>query len=231
MLPFTISVTGCSDIYHKAERAIMSLTISDSASSQVQASASVTRTASQVRSILSEKASKDDAGVENPHAGIAHWKTRTLTTTSFDSRGTSSSKRNYRVTTGFEIKFRDFALLGSWIEKLGTIPNITIDKISWALTDVTRKRLETEGRKLCADDAMNKARDYAEAFGIDTRAVRVAELTDTNTSVNFETGHIGVSNSSGYSITKWEGGVTSTFENEEIRLRSIVTAKFVADLD
>ena len=52
----------------------MSLTISDSASSQASASASVTRTASQVRSILSEKASKDDAGVENPHAGIAHWK-------------------------------------------------------------------------------------------------------------------------------------------------------------
>jgi uncharacterized protein YggE len=231
MPPFAISVTGSSDIYHKAERAIMSLTISDSASSQAQASASVNKTAIQVRSILSEKASKVDAGVENPHAGIAHWKTRTLSTTSFDSRGSSSTKRNYRVTTGFEIRFRDFALLGAWTEKLGTIPNLTIDSISWALTDATRKRLETEGRKLCAEDSMNKAKDYAEAFGIDRRAVRVVELTDTNTSIESGTGHIGVSNSSGYSISKWEGGNASTFENEEIRLRSNVRVRFMADLD
>lgn len=136
-------------------------------------------------------------------------------------------KKHFRASTGFEIKFRDFTLLGSWTERLGAVPNCTIDSLGWALSDGTKQRLRAEGRRLSAEDAMSKAGDYAEAFGVSRKEVKVVEITDVDEKGSI---YVGYSGANGYSVSKWEGGVEKAWENEEILIQSTVNVKFVVDL-
>jgi uncharacterized protein YggE len=172
--------------------------------------------------MLNEKAPK----ITHPEAGITHWKQRALQTTTFDSKG---SKRIFRLTTGFEIHFRDFTLLGSWANALGSTPNVSVEAIKWALSEGTRMRVEAEGRKKCAADAMEKARDFAEAFGVESGAVKAVNVTGVGQEISNENRNEGRRRGYGGFSSSYEEGSTLAFSGEEIKVTSSVTVKFVAD--
>jgi len=167
------------------------------------------------------------SGETNPGSGIAKWKTRTLAKTESVYTG-SMSKNVFRVTTSFEVTFRDFALLATWDSTLCNTPNTKVTSIKWTLTDATRELLQTEGRKACAETAMHKARDFAEALGLNGNAVRAVELLDKGT----ETTSTG--SDRGHHLPKQgksgghEDESALVFANEEVRLQSRVTIKCVA---
>jgi len=207
----------------------MSVTVSATGNTQVQASTAVSKASTQLESMLDTKAPKVENAVSIPEAGITHWKKKTLSTTSYASGSGSSSKSLFRVTTGFEIKFRDFSLLSFWATTLSTTPNVTVSKISWSLTDVTKKNLETKSRKLCAEDAMTKAKDYAEALQFNRNGVKAVELEDTKTTVGSSNGHHGYGRGTGFVSSSWEEENTLSFASEEIRVHSSINVKFVVD--
>lgn len=134
------------------------------------------------------------------------------------------------MTTSFKITFRDFALLGTWDSTLCNTPNAKIDEIKWTLTDATEKRLKTQARKMCTDDAMHKARDFAEALGLDRTAARAVELVDQglSTSTTGDGGHHGMGGKHASSRDSNRQGGNFVYANEEIRLQSNVTIKCVA---
>ena len=217
-----ITVTGISSTTHAAELAIMSISISDIGNTQSIASASVSKTTTAIQTMLSTRAPKET----HPSAGIAHWRQRALQTTSFDNKG---SKRVWRMSTGFEIHFTDFSLLGSWANALGSMQNVGVDGIKWDLSEATRKRVESEGRKRCAEDAMMKARDFAESFGLERGVVRAVQVTDAKD----EVGEVGGGRRSPRLIepnSTYEEGSTLAWSGEEIKAVSSITVKLVADM-
>jgi uncharacterized protein YggE len=227
--PLIISVTGSSDIHHKAELAIMSITVSDTAPTLEKASTSIVKSVDQIQSMLGVK-DLSQSGETNPGSGIAKWKARTIAKTEYVYTS-SMSKSVFRVTTSFEITFRDFALLATWDSTLCNTPNTKVAGIQWTLTDATRQQLETEGRKTCAQRAMHKARDFAEGVGLERDTVRAVELSDKGTEATSTSGDRGQNlpmrakrNEKG----ETEDGNTLVFANEEVRLHSWVTIKCVA---
>ena len=224
--PLLIDVSGSSDLHHRAELAVMSITVSDTATSQEKASTSISKTVSQIQSMLGAKDPKQGSD-SNPNSGIAKWKMRTLTKTEHEYIG-SMSKSVYRITTSFEITFRDFALLGTWDSTLCNTPHAKVDDIKWALTDATRMRLKSEGRKSCVEKAMHKARDFAEALGIERGAVRAVELVDKGTQTTAAHADLGGPRMRGAGKSSYGQGSHLVFANEEIRLQSNITIKCVA---
>jgi uncharacterized protein YggE len=224
--PLIITVSGSSDLHHKAELAVMSITVSDTAATKEKASTSISKTISQILSMLGAKDPKQGSD-SSPGSGIARWKIRTLSKTEYEYHG-SMSKSVYRVTTSFEITFRDFALLGMWDSTLCNTPNAKVEEIKWTLTDATRKRLKTEGRKFCAEKAMHKARDFAEALGLERSAVRALELFDKGSHTTSTNGDHGEPRMRGASKISHDQGSHLVFANEEVRLQNNITIKCVA---
>jgi hypothetical protein len=67
-----------------------------------------------------------------------------------------------------EVKFRDFARLADWAERLATADGVTITGIAWALTEVTKARLTNDARHRSVLDATEKATGYARSLGLST---------------------------------------------------------------
>ncbi|KAF4629533.1 hypothetical protein G7Y89_g8612 [Cudoniella acicularis] len=126
--------------------------------------AAVTSTANSIQGMLRDLAPKLESGVATPDAPVTHWTMKSLSTSSYDTT-VEVTRKAFRATTGFDIKFQDFNKLGELASTLSTTPNVTINSIQWALRDPTKKEMETQGRKLSVEDAIGKARDFADAFG------------------------------------------------------------------
>lgn len=224
--PLLIDVSGSSDLYHRAELAVMKIIVSDTAATQEKVSTAISKTVSQIQSMLGAKDPKQGSD-SNPNAGIAKWKMRTLAKPESEYHG-SMSKSVYRVTTSLEVTFRDFALLGTWDTKLCDTPNARVSDLEWTLTEETRSLLETRCRKVCVEKAMHKARDFAEALGIERSAVRAVELVDKGTQTTSAHADLGVSRMRGSGKTSHDQGSHLVFANEEIRLQGSITVKCVA---
>ncbi|KAH8590841.1 hypothetical protein B0O99DRAFT_691151 [Bisporella sp. PMI_857] len=225
MLSFNITVTGHSVITHPAELAVLSLSISDTGKTHTDASNSVKKSVGIIEALLGDKSK---TGIDG---GIVSWKKQTTPTIGHENRGSMSmSKSLPRVSAGFEITFRDFVLLGSWTASISATPNVNIRSITWKLTNATQKTLETKGRKNCVEDALNKAQDFAEAFGAWREAVKPVELQDSDvtTSASAENGNRGLGRIDSYGKS-WESGDTIVFVDEEIRLKSSINVKFIVN--
>ena len=73
--------------------------------------------------------------------------------------------REFTATTTFSVSFRNFVELGKFASMLSTQENVSIQQISWELTDDTKASLGTESRVLAVKDAVDKAKDCSKALG------------------------------------------------------------------
>ena len=119
--------------------------------------------------------------------------------------------------------------MGIWDTKLCDTLNAKVADIEWTLTEETRTHLETEGRKVCVEKAMHKARDFAEALGIGRSAVRAVQLVNKGTQTISAHSDLEISRMRGSGKTLQDQGYHSVFANEEIRLQDSITVKCVAD--
>ncbi|KAH6665559.1 hypothetical protein B0J14DRAFT_492192 [Halenospora varia] len=228
MAPLIVTVYGQSELYHRAERAVMSISVTSSGPSQEQSSQDVTSTASSIQSTLRALSPKDATGVATADAAITHWTMKTLSTSFHDNSTTNT--RVYRATTSFEIKFANFEKLGEVASTFSTTPNVAINSINWHLLDSTRKSLETQGRKLSVQNAMGKARDFVDAFpGGEGKVLAPSELKDEkNVSVTSSHGRVMGSRGDGVG---GGGGDGMTFASEDIKLVNNITVKFLVEMD
>jgi predicted secreted protein len=70
----------------------------------------------------------------------------------------------YSARAEFHVKFADFDVLNTLATRFSAMTDVKIQRIEWKLTDATLASIQGATRKRAAEDAIQKARDYAEAF-------------------------------------------------------------------
>ncbi len=83
----------------------------------------------------------------------------------------------HHASVGVEVKFRDFASLSRWVgNHIANTDGFRVSHIEWALTSKRRKELQRQARIRAVEDAVVKAREYAEALGLgDIRPIAIAD--------------------------------------------------------
>ena len=75
-----------------------------------------------------------------------------------------------------DAEFDDFEALSEWIDVVAIREGIAIDGIEWLLSPDTEVALHSEVRRAAIQDAQTKAREYADALGLDS--VTALSLSD-----------------------------------------------------
>jgi uncharacterized protein YggE len=236
MAPLEISLNGQGTSIHAAERAILSLNAqSEQLTTQAAASEVVTSTANALRDIIMPFCPQDEAtGRTLPDAPIVHYSMSTLDTTSHPYRDTSNNiiENRYSARAEFKIKFQDFGVLNNLATRFSAMQNVKISRIDWSLTDVTSDSIKGGARKRAAQDAIQRAWDYAAVFA-DIAAddlKRKVRPVSVNEQGFYQQGtrpqlHYGKG---------MRGRPTTTeelqFEPEDVRLDVTVNTKFVVDV-
>ncbi|OAX82548.1 hypothetical protein ACJ72_03105 [Emergomyces africanus] len=173
--PITICVNGYIEVNRVPERAVLYLAVIHKGSEQTTASSNVVQTSKNVQELLETYAPRLPSGEATSDAAITHWSMANMSTSSYPDP--SDRKPVFEATTTFTVKFRDFETLGTVASKLSVMPNVSIKSVKWMLTDTTIASLASECRISAAHDALEKARDYAKAFGY--QDVQPCEISDT----------------------------------------------------
>jgi uncharacterized protein YggE len=238
--PLTIIVYGTSAVTRAPERAVVSIIVSSEDSNQEAVSKDVTATSKSLQKLFTELSSKADSGQPTPEAPVTAWSMRALCTSSRPTYGAKDAEfdRKYVAETMFELEFRDFGKMGAVTTQLLAMPNVNIDNTAWQLTEKTKESLGSQLRQKAVQDAMVKARDFAEATGC--KEVRPFEVTDWDSAPDAPHGWRGRT----YGRPMRDGAVTGSpavrgygaaedaelsFAPEDIQLRANVTVKFHAE--
>jgi len=238
MAPLVINVSGTSSISRRAERAVVSISVSSNGPDQQKTTSEVTETAKQLQSDLRTLAPKADPTVLLPESPITHWSMSTLSTGSYfiwldakDEDGQLKKTREYNASTSFEIKFADFAKLGAVCTDLANMPFVSIRNISWRLTEKTKASLWGQSRSMAVEDAVTKAKDFAAAVGkTKVRAVEINSDTDGlfgRTASAF--GGAQIMRSRGIVGQNHSEEEELSFEPEEVEMNCTVKVKFEAE--
>jgi uncharacterized protein YggE len=239
-----IHVTGTGTAIRRAERGILVLQAqSQQLPTAEEASAIVTSTANKIRDAIAPFCPQDEeTGRTKADAAIAHYSMSTLDTSSSRERRHTSNKDSdeptkyditYTARAEFNIKFSDFAALDKLATQFSTMETIQIKRITWKLTDATLASIEGGARKRAAQNALQRARDYAEVFAdLSTEdAARRVKAVDVKENDYYQQStkpqlHYGkMQRSNGKLVDKEE----LQFEPEDVRLEVKVTGKFVVE--
>jgi uncharacterized protein len=145
--------------------------------------------------------------------------------------------RRFTASTRFEVKFRDFARLGSFATTLSATPFVSIAKVEWRLTAATEASLGTQSRQLALQDAIAKATDFADVLGKSTVMAEEVNGGYTNSTVSSTQAFMGARQrphvkammmASGGGVDGEEDAELS-FEPQSVTLTSNVNVKFVAE--
>ncbi|KAF1912076.1 hypothetical protein BDU57DRAFT_523426 [Ampelomyces quisqualis] len=245
MTPLEINVQGVGTAIRRAERAILVLKAqSQYLPTPEEASAVVTLTANNLRDAIAPYCPQDEeTGKTKENAAISHYSMSTLDTSSHrDRRSTASANTQdepakydttYFARADFNIKFSDFSALDKLATQFSRMENVRIERITWALTDATLQSIEGGARKRAAQNALQRARDYAEVFadlsteGATTkvRAVDVRESQYYQQSTRPQLHYGKRQRLEGMVLDKAE----LQFEPEDVRLQVKVDGKFVVE--
>lgn len=258
--PFKMSVSGQGVIPRLAERATLTVQIQAEKFEKDVLIREVTAIAKDIRTLLEAMSPPRDQqnlsknterqSDANSSAAVAHWNMTALRTTQVPTRDRYGNAKPDKpstcsATVDFTIRFRDFAALGPFATRLAAFQHVRINSVAWTLTDSTQDFFHSELRRLAAVDALQKARDYAEALGL--RNVRPVELVEGGITVpgsyqHFSAGNVGytrkrkaaapgANTGSGESDELEIDGLNSdlVFQPEEIKMSTNVTCKFEAD--
>lgn len=237
MAQLEMHLTGTGIAILPPERAILVLSLhSQEQSKPKDAIANVTATAKVVRDYLAPHCPQDQVtGAIAEDAAISHYSTSTLETNNIKrecgtkDNGDTKYETFYYARAEFHIKFAHFGILNLVATQLSAMKNIEVRRVEWKLTDDTYDSIKSGARKGAAEDALQRAYDYAETFaGVlpgdmkrKVRAVDVKESSYYNTSTRPQ-----------LHARKGARGMRSDsadfqFMPEDVRLEVKVDAKFV----
>jgi uncharacterized protein YggE len=148
---------------------------------------------------------------------------RSVCTSSYrprDAQGVELARR-FAANATFEVEFRDFTKMGPVATQLLAMPNVNISNTVWRLTEQTKQSLGSQARKEAVQDAMARARDFAEAAGC--TEVWPFEIADGQSSVEYASDVP----QAGKPSDAAEGSELS-FVPEDVQLRAIVAIKCYA---
>ncbi|WP_129783696.1 SIMPL domain-containing protein [Promicromonospora panici] len=158
-----IAVEGQATRTHPAERGTVNLHVAFSGTLRNDVVDQVART----HTILVEQARA------HVSAGAAEkWDSDSVHSYVYDDRVRSSQAggkqrvRRFRASARLSVTFRDFEALSTWLADIMDVDGVEINRISWDLTDETRKTLLAEARVEAAEETAVRAQSYADALGL-----------------------------------------------------------------
>ncbi|MFC8799531.1 SIMPL domain-containing protein [Promicromonospora sp. NPDC057138] len=158
-----IAVEGQATRTHPAERGTVNLHVAFSGTLRNDVVDQVART----HTILVEQAKA------HVSAGAAEkWDSDSVHSYVYDDRvrnsetGGKQRVRRFRASARLSVTFRDFEALSTWLADIMDVDGVEIDRVTWALTDETRKTLLAEARVEAAEETVVRAQSYADALGL-----------------------------------------------------------------
>ncbi|MFI6427114.1 SIMPL domain-containing protein [Promicromonospora sp. NPDC050880] len=158
-----IAVEGQATRTHAAERGTVHLHVAFSGTLRNDVVEQVART----HTVLVDQAKAHVAD------GVAErWDSESVHSYVYDDRVRSSQSggkqrvRRFRASARLSVTFRDFEILSTWLADIMDVDGVEIDRLSWTLTDETRKALLAEARIEAAEETALRAQAYADALGL-----------------------------------------------------------------
>ncbi|KAH7381222.1 hypothetical protein DE146DRAFT_681775 [Phaeosphaeria sp. MPI-PUGE-AT-0046c] len=244
MARIEINVTGTGSAIRRAERGILVLQAqSQYLPTAEEASASVVSTANALREAIAPYCPQDElTGSIQENAAISHYSMSTLDTSNHRERRPDPGDKYekaiydtlYNARADFNIKFSDFSALDKLATQFSAMPNVRIQGIQWKLTDATLASIEGGARKKAAQNALQRARDYAEVFAdLSTEeAARKVRAVDVRESSHYQQStrpqlHYGKTRRGHGEVV---GREELRFEPEDVSLEVKVEGKFVVEI-
>lgn len=227
MAPITIQVRGESTITHRAERAILNLSIQTESTSQEDATKRTFAITNSIKPSLIDLAKKNDAGEPSEDAAVTGWTMTSLSTGNrvLRDRDQKIVENKFTATTTFTVKFQDFAQLGTFATTWAGKDDVSIRSVTWSLTDVTKEALGRRSRHEAVENAVMKAKDYADALGLGEP--KVTQLQDGSHSMSNHA-HMArkMARPRGADGRFEQVGEEIGFEPEDVQLKNFCTVHF-----
>ncbi len=171
------------------------------------------------------------AAHESSGGPISEWSSdevRVWTERHFTNDG-SVAARLFHSRIEFRITFSDLGGLASWIESAVAIPAVSIDTISWDLTDATRDAATSTVREGAVRDAVARATAYSASLGlgaISPLAIADQGMLDSGSSGG---GVIPLARGAMQNVAYVSGGMPGLeLKPQAIAVASVVDARFSA---
>lgn len=169
----TITVRGEHTTRLQPERVTVHGTVHHEGSSREPALEAALATAAAVRELV-------EPGFDEQAGPITRWaaeSTRMWSSRPWSQDGAQLPFMHY-AEFGVTVEFSDFAAASRWVEDAARIEGLTINRLSWELTDATREKVTAETRMRAVESALQKAGDYAAAIGLGLGAPVPVALAD-----------------------------------------------------
>ena len=132
----------------------------------------------------------------------------------------------YHAQIGIDATFSDLSALSDWVGVVSLQDGVTVQGVTWSLTEARRQALTQEARRRAVENAVAKATVYATSLGLST--VRPLALSDP--------GMLGDTSSPGQppqpmfarAASADLGGATLSLKPEELTISVQVHARFAA---
>lgn len=158
-----IAVEGQATRSHAAERGTVHLHVAFSGTLRNDVVEQVART----HTVLVDQAKAHVAS-----GAAERWDSASVHSYVYDDRVRSSEKggkqrvRRFRASARLSVTFQDFEVLSTWLADIMDVDGVEIDRLTWTLTDETRKALLAEARVEAAEETAVRAQAYADALGL-----------------------------------------------------------------
>lgn len=184
-MPTEITVRGTFSTFQSPERATVHASIAFEGPEMEPTYERVARDLEAVKASITPLKTGDDGAV-------TWWSAeqlRTWSTRPWNSDGVQLPLVHH-ASVAIEVKFRDFASLSRWVgNHVANTDGFRVSQIEWALTAKRRKELQRQARTRAVEEAVVKAREYAEALGLGAiRPVAIADAGMLGTNLRPEVG-------------------------------------------
>lgn len=125
-----------------------------------------------------------------------------------------------------EAEFGDTTALSDWVASVSVRDGVTVEGVSWALSEQTRRELADRVARLAVEDAVARARRYAEALGL--TELRPLAVSDPGLLHDAETSPRPSAAFPAKLASADAGGASLALKPTEIRVAAQVHARFAA---
>ncbi|CAM1511920.1 Fc.00g094330.m01.CDS01 [Cosmosporella sp. VM-42] len=189
MAPVKAIIGGTGNVKRQPELGVVVIRIQSTGPDQASVSAEVRDTVQDVQAKLRPLAAPQHG--EASTAAITSWSSGSISTRSYYINvgvatglfGSTTADPHQQKTKTFEASviisatFQDFDKLSEFTMAMALVPLASVHGVNWILTDETKESLRSEAIKQSYNDALVKAKAFAEAM--DRKSVKPVEINET----------------------------------------------------
>ncbi|WP_426623658.1 SIMPL domain-containing protein [Leifsonia sp. McL0607] len=216
-----ITVQGEYELTHPAERGAVRLSVSYEGEQREETLALTTLRHASLVSELRE--------LHDPQTGpVTSWTSDQLRV--WGDRPWSQDGRRlapvYHAEVGIDVTFSEPTALSDWLSVVSMLDGVTIQGVTWTLTEARRQSITQEARRRAVENAVAKATVYATSLGLSS--VRPLALSDPGMLGDGPAPGQPVEPLAARAMSADFGGATLALKPEDIRVAVQVHARFTA---